>query len=88
MQVSVHLLHTLGALMGGVCIPRGVMEILTAQMAVMKWLVQVSSIYFVLPPSIDLNIVGTCFTHQLHATENLLNCWLLSMWSKLAKQKP
>ena len=55
-QVSVHPLHALGALMGAVSTPRGVMEILTAQMAVMKWLVQVSGIDSVLPPSIDLNI--------------------------------
>ena len=55
-QVPVHYLHTSGVLMAAVCIPRGVMEILTAQMAVMKWLVQVSGIDSVLPPSIDLNI--------------------------------
>ena len=36
MQVPVRRLHTLGALMGAVSTPRGVMEILTAQMAVMK----------------------------------------------------
>ena len=42
MQVSVHPLHTLGALMVTVSTPRGVMETLTALMAVMKWPVQVS----------------------------------------------
>ena len=67
-QVSVHPLHTLGASMGAVSTPRGVMEILTAQMAVMKWLVQVSNMYFVLHPSIDFNIGGTCFVKQIYAS--------------------
>ena len=44
MQVSAHTIHTLGALMGAVYTPlRGVMDTLNAQMAVMKWLVQVSN---------------------------------------------
>ena len=51
MQVLVHPLHTLGALMGTVSTPRGVMDTLTAQMAVMKWLVEVSCIHLVLPCS-------------------------------------
>ena len=54
MQVPVHPLHSLGALMGTVCTPpRGVMETLTAQMAVMKWLVEVSCIHIVLLCSIN-----------------------------------
>ena len=45
MQVLVRYLHTLGALMGTVSTPpRGVMETLTVQMAVMKWPVEVSCI--------------------------------------------
>ena len=50
MQVSVHPLHTLDALMGTVSTLPDVMEILIAQMAVMKWPVQVpvSDIYFYL----------------------------------------
>ena len=44
MQVSAHTIHYLGALMGTVYTPSGgVMDTLNAQMAVMKWLVQVSN---------------------------------------------
>ena len=49
MQVFVHHLHTLGALMVTVSTPRGVMETLTALMAAMKWAVDVSCIHIVLP---------------------------------------
>ena len=51
LQVLVHRLYTLGALMGTVSTPRGVMDTLTAQMAVMKWLVEVSCIQLALPCS-------------------------------------
>ena len=56
LQVLVHPFHTLGALMGAVSIPsRGVMETLTARMAVMKWLVEVSGIHIILPCTTNQN---------------------------------
>ena len=74
MQVFVHHLHTLGALMVTVSYQRGVMETLTALMAVMKWAVQVSCVHIALPCSIDMNIGGTHFTRQLHVTAKLRDC--------------